>query len=549
MVPTSKRSPAGPPGERTGATPMPAVASPPPATPRPRYRCCSDDASWRKDRGRTERLGHLPAAGQRGTDALAVLFCRRGLSLEKLDRSPASGSPRSREDGEANTLVRRCGVAGGRGARNPPEHSPARGELPGASLVTNPLESVNVQKIKSFASQEQVSTSRTSFLSLRPGFDPPSPGSGVQIQPSPLGRSPDSHPPRDSPLPRGSPAHSHRLLPGQAGHGVGDVRQGTLPERVRAFHGVGTHVLEDEPVPDVQLRQLQAVGDAILRAARGAPQAAAEQGLLRAGSLQGMRMSLCHGGLSHLHPPWRSSLVSPQVLATAFQGHRCSLWPWLSSGTEPESSCLALPGWAENMPDNVRDPWGSHQVGPDPHLVQLRCGAGPVKQEAAEGAVDAVTKVIHEALLAARLFLWRGARLRVVQAHGWAHPTRPPSHQPIVPPTIRGRLLHGSLLPGSDAGSEGEGRGDIVPPGRRDDLHPTAGWEIQVQGRVHRSSDLGGKKMFLLSQLSLCKASETLQPRSLPAGCRRQEPCTSSNWALVSSVPGNPPPMSRSCIR
>lgn len=81
----------------------------------------------------------------------------------------------------------------------------------------------------------------------------------------------------------------------------------------------------------------------------------------------------------------------------------------------------------------MRDPPGSPQAGPDPHLVQLRSWAGGVKQEAAEGAVDAIAEVIHEALLAARLFLWRGARRGLEVGLGHTGGPIPPSHIPSEP--------------------------------------------------------------------------------------------------------------------
>ena len=100
---------------------------------------------------------------------------------------------------------------------------------------------------------------------------------------------------------------------------------------------------------------------------------------------------------------------------------------WHGAWGQPQ--CKGEAGSAEATQHNVRDPLGSPQAGSDPHLVQLRSGAGAVKQEAAEGAVDAVAEVIHEALLAATLFLWRGAG-RGFGGLGHTGGPVPPSHLP-----------------------------------------------------------------------------------------------------------------------
>jgi len=70
--------------------------------PPPRYRRCSDDAGGSEDRGDAERLGHLPAAGQRGADALVVVARLWRLFLEELDGFPAGGRQRGGEQGGAD---------------------------------------------------------------------------------------------------------------------------------------------------------------------------------------------------------------------------------------------------------------------------------------------------------------------------------------------------------------------------------------------------------------------------------------------------------------
>lgn len=116
----------------------------------PRYRCCSDDAGRSEDRSDAQRLRHLPAAGQRGADALAVVFCLRGLSLEELDGFPASGRyPRGSEGEQPLAKCCRMGPGKGelRGSHVPQSNSPigtARAELPVASPAKNWLKSVNV---------------------------------------------------------------------------------------------------------------------------------------------------------------------------------------------------------------------------------------------------------------------------------------------------------------------------------------------------------------------------------------------------------------------
>lgn len=60
----------------------------------PRCRRGSDDAGGSEDGGDAERLGHLPAAGQRRADALAVVVALRGFALEELDGFPAKGETR-----------------------------------------------------------------------------------------------------------------------------------------------------------------------------------------------------------------------------------------------------------------------------------------------------------------------------------------------------------------------------------------------------------------------------------------------------------------------
>lgn len=84
--------------------------------------------------------------------------------------------------------------------------------------------------------------------------------------------------------PTGSPALSlltqGSLLPGQAGHGIGDVWLWTPTAQGRSRNAVGTHVLENQPVPILQLRQLHVIGDLVLCVPQGTPEAAAAQELL-----------------------------------------------------------------------------------------------------------------------------------------------------------------------------------------------------------------------------------------------------------------------------
>lgn len=64
----------------------------------------SDDAGRSEDRGDTKCLCHLPAAGQRGAEALTVVFCLGWLSLEELDGFPASGDTRGGARGKSSSL-------------------------------------------------------------------------------------------------------------------------------------------------------------------------------------------------------------------------------------------------------------------------------------------------------------------------------------------------------------------------------------------------------------------------------------------------------------
>lgn len=100
---------------------------------------------------------------------------------------------------------------------------------------------------------------------------PPSLGQGAQIKGSSMS-------------PTGSPALSlltqGSLLPGQAGHGIGDVWLWTPTAQGRSRNAVGTHVLENQPVPILQLRQLHVIGDLVLCVPQGTPEAAAAQELL-----------------------------------------------------------------------------------------------------------------------------------------------------------------------------------------------------------------------------------------------------------------------------
>lgn len=79
----------------------------------PQCQHCSDDASRSEDRGDTQCLCHLPAAGQGGAEALTVVFCLGWLSLEELDSFPASGDTQGGARGRSSFLG--MGWAQGRG--------------------------------------------------------------------------------------------------------------------------------------------------------------------------------------------------------------------------------------------------------------------------------------------------------------------------------------------------------------------------------------------------------------------------------------------------
>lgn len=68
---------------------------------------------------------------------------------------------------------------------------------------------------------------------------------------------------------------------------------------------------------------------------------------------------------------------------------------------------------------------------PDPHLMQQRLRAGTVKQDTAEGAIDAIAEVIDKAPLAARLFPWGAGRGS--EAHRHSGRPIPWSHLPSEP--------------------------------------------------------------------------------------------------------------------
>lgn len=147
------------------------------------------------------------------------------------------------------------------------------------------------------------------------------------------------------------------FLPGRAGHGIGDVGLG--PPRGGRADAVGTHVLKNEPVPDLQLGQGQAVGQAVICMAKGAPEAAAVGGVVRAGSLQGNDgVSIGNEGFPEPQGPGSSpptpgaheallvhpGSVSPGAPALCYgaQGHR---------------------GGLGSMPPTTRDPLGCPQPG------------------------------------------------------------------------------------------------------------------------------------------------------------------------------------------
>lgn len=166
---------------------------------------------------------------------------------------------------------------------------------------------------------------------------------------SPLGKEPmwreRQHLPRDSAL-----LTQDRLLPGHTGHGVGDLWLGTPPKQGRGCDGVGTHVLKNQPVPDLQLGQFQAVGNVVLCVFWGTPEAAAVRGVVWAGSLRG-RDGAAAGDEDA--PVSQRSVPSPPALKIRpWELRDClklswyitttsSPWPLLSSGMELGASHAA----------------------------------------------------------------------------------------------------------------------------------------------------------------------------------------------------------------
>lgn len=75
-------------------------------------------------------------------------------------------------------------------------------------------------------------------------------------------------------------------LPGHSGHSVVNWGWGRSLERGGGQHRVGPHVLKDQPVPDLQLRQFQAICNSVQPIASWSPEAAVVQGEIWGGFLQ-----------------------------------------------------------------------------------------------------------------------------------------------------------------------------------------------------------------------------------------------------------------------
>lgn len=68
--------------------------------------------------------------------------------------------------------------------------------------------------------------------------------------------------------------------PGRAGHDIVNVRSLEAVEGGRGSHSVGTHVFEDQPITDLQVRQVTLLNNAIKAITSWAPDTAGVHGLI-----------------------------------------------------------------------------------------------------------------------------------------------------------------------------------------------------------------------------------------------------------------------------